>query len=106
MAIVPVGSVGVPVNVGEANVAITVVSTDSVFADFVIPVPAVICPAPENCVNVREVVSSVIASFVVSTYPISALTVPSETKTYIPVVTLAEVLASVDLDAAPDATTT
>ena len=54
----------------------------------------------------REVVPSVIESFVVRTYPISALTVPSETKTYIPDVTFADVSASVDLDAAPDATTT
>ena len=47
--------------------AVTAVLIDSVLPDLDNPVPAVICPAPENCVKVSDVVPSVIVSLVVST---------------------------------------
>ena len=53
-------------------------SIDNVFPDFVKPLPAVIWPAPENCVNVKLWVPTVSdPSFEVQTNPLSPFTVPS-----------------------------
>ena len=74
----------------------------SIFADIVVPdlerpVPASTAPATENCVNVKSVLSSVIVSLVVNTYPWSAFAVHYSTNTNKPDVTSAETLASADL---------
>ena len=53
--------------------------TLSVLPDFVRPLPAVIEPAPENCVQTCEVVPTVIGAIVVWSQPVEALTVPSST---------------------------
>src|SRR5215475_827316 len=73
----------------------TVVSTATVSAATVIPLPAptsnvlpvsvrpppaTYVPAPENCTQVRLVVPTVIGAFVVITHAVSALVVPSDTK--------------------------
>ena len=69
------------------------------------PVPAVIWPAPENCVKVRSEVPSVMVPVVVSTHPEFAFSVPSVMKVNMPEVTSASVSASVERDHAPEATT-
>ena len=89
------------------TVILSAVPTASiVFPDFVKPAPAVTWPAPENCAKVSAVVPRVIVSFVERTQPLSAFTVPSATKVNIPLVTSAEVSASVEREATPVATTT
>ena len=69
------------------------------------PAPAVIVPAPENCVNARFVLLSVIVPDVVSTKPFPAFAVPSAMKTNIPCVTSAEEFASIARVGAPEALT-
>ena len=64
---------------------------------FLIPAPAVICPAPENCSNTNAVVPAVIGFTVVSTYQLFAFAVPSSTKTNIPEFMTAPVFASLVL---------
>ena len=71
--------------------------TLSVVPDLERPSPASTAPAPENCVNVNAVLSRVMSSFVVSTYPWSAFAVPSSTNTNKPEVTSALALASAAL---------
>ena len=75
-----------------------------VLPDLVSPVPAVICPAPENCANDKAVVPTVIAPFVVTTHPESALTEPSSTNVNAPPVTSA--FASKSVARAGEAATT
>ena len=79
--------------------------TLSVLPLFDMPVPAMICPAPENCVKVRSETPRVIEPVVVSTQPEEALRVPSVMKVNMPDVTSASVSASVERLHAPAATT-
>ncbi|OUU18412.1 MAG: hypothetical protein CBC05_02470 [Crocinitomicaceae bacterium TMED45] len=79
--------------------------TFSVLPVFVIPEPAVIAPPPENCVNAKFVVPTVIAPLVDNTKPLSAFTVPSSTNAKAPEVTSASESKSVALVGAPDALT-
>ena len=65
-------------------------ATSSVFPVFVSAAPAVICPAPENCVNETAVVPTVIGSFVVQTKPLSARVVPSSTNVNAPDISVPE----------------
>ena len=52
----------------EARAIVTLsTSAEIVFADLAIPFPAVICPAPENCVNVKSVSPNVIDELGVNT---------------------------------------
>lgn len=60
---------------------VTFVSMESVFPLLESPVPAVISPAPENCVKVMAVVPTVTDQVFVQTKPAPALTVPDSTKT-------------------------
>ena len=76
-----------------------------VLPDFVIPEPAVIAPPPENCVNAKFVVPTVIEPLVDNTKPLSALTVPSSMNAKAPEVTSASESKSVALVGAPDALT-
>ena len=72
---------------------------------FVKAEPAVISPAPLNCVNDNEVVPKVIAPSVVNTNPASAFVVPSSTNTYAPLATSAFASKSTARVGAPEALT-
>ena len=61
--------------------------TDKVLPDLFNPEPAFICPAPENCSNVSDVLPTVIEPSVVRTKPESAFTVPCSIKVNAPDVT-------------------
>ena len=78
-------------NVPTAVTCVCEASTFNVFPDLVRPVPSVICPAPENWINVREVTPIDIVPVFVQTNPLFALVVPSSTKKKAP---LTSVLAS------------
>ena len=69
------------------------------------PEPAVILPAPVNCVNTNAVVPNVILPSVVNANPLSAFVVPSSTKVNAPEVTSVLSSKSVALVGAPDALT-
>ena len=75
----------------SATIAVVISSTLtlSVSPDFDKPSPAVIAPAPENCVNSIAVDPIVTGAFVVQTKPASALTVPSSTNVKAPGISLA-----------------
>ncbi len=77
-----------PVNV------VTVESMDRVLPDFDSPVPAVISPAPENCVNVILFVPITMVVEMAQTQPLPTFAVPVSTKTNAPC-NSAEVSASV-----------
>ena len=62
-------------------------STSIVFPDLVKPEPAVINPAPLNCVYSKLVVPTVIEPSVDKTHPVSPLIVPSSTNVKAPAVT-------------------
>ena len=69
------------------------------------PAPAVILPAPVNCVNTNAVVPTVMLPSVVNANPLSAFTVPCSTKVNAPEVTSVLSSKSVALVGAPDALT-
>src|SRR3989338_10088653 len=68
------------------------------------PSPAVVSAEPENCVKVREDVSSVMGLGVMSDQPVLAYAVPSVTKAYMPDTTSEFWSASVERLHAPAAT--
>ena len=84
------------VSVCEPDKVITVLSMVSVFPSLSIPLPAIICPAPENCENSKGVFPMSIVSEV-TTNPESAFVFPLSTNEKEPDVTVSLLLKSVDL---------
>ena len=97
----PSGTEVTPFNLNVSElISIDASSTfiDSVFPVFPRPPPAVILPAPENCVNPKPVVPIVAEPVTLdNTYPPSALTVPSSTKQKTPPVISADESLSIAL---------
>ena len=87
-------------SVWEPDIVTTVSSIVNVFPSLFIPVPAVICPAPENCENSIEFVPMFILSEV-TTNPESAFVLPLSTKEKDPEVTFILELKSLDLSQEP-----
>ena len=88
------------VSVCESAKVVTVLSIVSVLPDLFIPVPAIICPAPENCENSKEEFPISIVSDV-TTKPESAFVFPFSTNEKEPDVTVVLLLKSDDLDHDP-----
>ena len=88
------------VSVCDPDSVVTVLSIKSVFPLLFIPVPAIICPAPENCENSNEEFPISIVSDV-TTKPESAFVFPFSTNEKEPDVTVVLLLKSDDLDHAP-----
>lgn len=74
-------------------------------ADFVIPLPAIISPAPENCVKFKLLVPTIsLPGTEFSTHPLKALTVPVSINVKLPVTDEANAKSTVRVGA-PDAWT-
>ena len=85
------------VNVWDPVSVMTVLSIFIVFPDLSNPVPAVICPAPENWEKAILVVPIIIEPSVVKTNPESALLFPSSINVNAPLVTSASLSKSLVL---------
>ena len=92
----------VTLSVKDTLLTTTAEFKETVLPEIPMPFPAINCPAPENCVNVKLVVPNVTTSSVVNTNPAFPLTVPSDTKVNNPAVTSALVFASAARVGAPD----